>query len=712
MKKALTVFLSLLLLLACVGCSGGGTNQHTVEEDMAAGSENFTGSISVHSASLDDLQNTNEFVAEIQVSGSAKDSRLCLKFVKMSRSGDYKNAAYTDFEKSWQAQGGEFAEFFTREALQDGSGRSYVGKFEAVLFEKTGDDYKCIAKQEFSIEPVPSSYTKKDDFSGIIGSNYVRSSAVNPLHMWIEYDAEEVEKDLFYAKALGINSIRVFLSPDAYRKDKSAFMRNVEHLLSAADENGMTVIVVFFDDCHQSDKELCYDFTPVFSAAKKWNNSPFPEDRKIENYDWFHDYVCDVMNKYKTDKRVLAWDIWNEPWWASLEDGVVNNLGIANEWQQETEDLLKNAYSWAREIGADQPIFGMFKAIGYTDADCRHSYGPPGTTTAYPELDTLPITENTIYTEAGNRVFGTADHSCTSPNEWIYWLEQRRAQGLPTPGVFLAWELVNSMTMMNYASTPNGIDDPPTVSSGLIMSDGSPCYLSEVHTIRNYLYGENMALLYESFESRSLDQWVAERGDWKIEKHEQSALEPLARYGVIDLVAQNTEEQSVLYSKKDGMSDYYIESTVKIKNFNAKGAGLLLRYDGAGNGYLVRLTINDVSVCKLSGGKLTVLDSVEFGIDDKLWTGWRNLLRVSICGNEIKVYLNPYSFDADVKDPSKKNPSSTREPILTVKDDTYASGRVGFYAHGAMAQFDDFIVMDYELAQREVFGRVYQKGES
>lgn len=160
------------------------------------------------------------------------------------------------------------------------------------------------------------------------------------------------------------------------------------------------------------------------------------------------------------------------------------------------------------------------------------------------------------------------------------------------------------------------------------------------------------------------------------------------------------------------MSDYYIESTVKIKNFNAKGAGLLLRYDGAGNGYLVRLTINDVSVCKLSGGKLTVLDSVEFGIDDKLWTGWRNLLRVSICGNEIKVYLNPYSFDADVKDPSKKNPSSTREPILTVKDDTYASGRVGFYAHGAMAQFDDFIVMDYELAQREVFGRVYQKGES
>ena len=160
------------------------------------------------------------------------------------------------------------------------------------------------------------------------------------------------------------------------------------------------------------------------------------------------------------------------------------------------------------------------------------------------------------------------------------------------------------------------------------------------------------------------------------------------------------------------MSDYYIESTVKIKNFNAKGAGLLLRYDGAGNGYLVRLTINDVSVCKLSGGKLTVLDSVEFGIDDKLWTGWRNLLRVSICGNEIKVYLNPYSFDADVKDPSQKNPSSTREPILTVKDDTYASGRVGFYAHGAMAQFDDFIVMDYELAQREVFGRVYQKGES
>ena len=708
-KKVIAVLCSLLLLLAAAGCSDGG-QKNTVEDDMSEKSENFSGNINIYSAGFDALPYTDEFVAEIQIDGGASSAEFCLKIIKLARSGDYRNAEYTDFERTWKGKSGEFAEFFSRKSLQDKEGRAYVGKFEAVLFEKLGGEYKYVAKKEFSIEPVASSYTKKDDFSGIVGSNYVRSSAVNPLQMWLEYDAEEVEKDLFYARALGVNCIRVFLSPDAYLTGKEAFMRNIEHLLSAADKNGMSVIIVFFDDCHQTDKELCYDFTPLFSAARKWNNSPFPEDRKVKNYAWFHDYVYDVMERYRSDERVLAWDIWNEPWWASLEDGTVNNLGIANCWQQETEDLLKNAYSWAREVRAVQPIFGMFKAIGYSDADCRHSYGPPGTTTAYPELDTKPISENTIYTEAGNRVYGTADHSCTSPNEWIYWLEQRKAQGLAVPGVFLAWELVNSMTMMNYASTPNGIDDPPTVSSGLIMSDGSPCYLSEVHTIRNYLYGENMALLYDCFESGSLEQWERESGVWQIEKHEQSALETLPRYGVVDLTVQNTDEEAILYSKKSGLTDYYIESTVKIKNFNAEGAGLLLRYDGASNGYLVKLTIDAVTVCKMTDGALSVLGIAKFGTDDKLWTGWRNLLRISVCGDEIKVYLNPYSFDADVKNPSQKNPASTRTPVITVKDDTYASGRVGFYAHKAMAQFDDFIVMDHALAEREVFGRIYQKG--
>jgi len=47
----------------------------------------------------------------------------------------------------------------------------------------------------------------------LVGSNYVPKSAINQLEMWQEatFDPDEIDKELSWAEAMGMNTMRVFL---------------------------------------------------------------------------------------------------------------------------------------------------------------------------------------------------------------------------------------------------------------------------------------------------------------------------------------------------------------------------------------------------------------------------------------------------------------------------------------------------------------------
>src|SRR5256714_646970 len=59
----------------------------------------------------------------------------------------------------------------------------------------------------------------------LVGSNYVPKSAINQLEMWQEatVDPVEIDKELSWAEAMGMNTMRVFLHDLLWQQDAGGF---------------------------------------------------------------------------------------------------------------------------------------------------------------------------------------------------------------------------------------------------------------------------------------------------------------------------------------------------------------------------------------------------------------------------------------------------------------------------------------------------------
>lgn len=91
----------------------------------------------------------------------------------------------------------------------------------------------------------------------IVGFNYVTSNAVNSTEMWQEesFSPNLIRKELMAAAELGYNSCRIFLQYILWKSEKRTFLKNFEIFLHIANECGLTVMPVLFDDCAFSHKE-------------------------------------------------------------------------------------------------------------------------------------------------------------------------------------------------------------------------------------------------------------------------------------------------------------------------------------------------------------------------------------------------------------------------------------------------------------------------
>src|SRR5207247_919908 len=61
----------------------------------------------------------------------------------------------------------------------------------------------------------------------LIGSNYVPRSAINQLEMWQEasFDPEQIDRELGWAEAMGMNTMRVFLHDLPWQQDAVGFRK-------------------------------------------------------------------------------------------------------------------------------------------------------------------------------------------------------------------------------------------------------------------------------------------------------------------------------------------------------------------------------------------------------------------------------------------------------------------------------------------------------
>ncbi|PWV45221.1 glycoside hydrolase family 2 TIM barrel-domain containing protein [Chitinophaga sp. S165] len=178
------------------------------------------------------------------------------------------------------------------------------------------------------------------------GSNFIPSYAINQLEMWQPetFDTAAINRELKYAASIGLNSMRVFLHHAAWQQDPEGFKQRVSTYLDVASRNGISTTFVLFDDC----------WNKTYTTGKQ------PEPKTgIHNSGWLQDpgiiresspaltdtlerYVKDVLTTFRKDKRILLWDLYNEP----------GNSGYGNK----SMDLLTKTFSWARQVKTIQPV--------------------------------------------------------------------------------------------------------------------------------------------------------------------------------------------------------------------------------------------------------------------------------------------------------------------------------------------------------------------
>jgi hypothetical protein len=190
-----------------------------------------------------------------------------------------------------------------------------------------------------------------------VGVNYIPASAINQVEMWNAetFDPVVIDTELGWAQAIGMNAVRVFLHEIPWLKDPAGCAKRINTFLRIADKHKIKVIFVLFDSV--------------------W--SPFPEPgiqrdvrQGVHNSGWVQDpgaaalvdeqhwprylqYVEDVIHEFINDKRVLAWDLWNEP--DNMNDGSYRASEPKNKLELVAR-MLPQVFKYARAALPSQPL--------------------------------------------------------------------------------------------------------------------------------------------------------------------------------------------------------------------------------------------------------------------------------------------------------------------------------------------------------------------
>lgn len=206
----------------------------------------------------------------------------------------------------------------------------------------------------WSVEQAQAWYAKQP---WLIGCNFIPSSAINQLEMWQAetFDLETIEREAAWAQAIGFNAMRVFLHHLLWAHDRDGLSARIDRFLAVLASHQIRPMFVLFDGVWDPFPKLGPQPAPrphVHNSG--WLQSPGNEvlaDRS--RHDEMADYVTSLIARFRTDERVLAWDLFNEP----------DNPNAGSYGQHEPQDkaqlaaeLLRKAYAWAREATPLQPV--------------------------------------------------------------------------------------------------------------------------------------------------------------------------------------------------------------------------------------------------------------------------------------------------------------------------------------------------------------------
>lgn len=179
-----------------------------------------------------------------------------------------------------------------------------------------------------------------------IGANFTPSTAINQIEFWQEdsFDPETIDRELRWASEIGFNTMRVYLHYLVWARDPRGYKERIGQFLQIADQHGMRIMFVHFDDCWNDEPNLGKQPEPKFGVHNSgW--AQCPGGSRVDDETLFpvlEAYTKDIISNFADDDRVLMWDLYNEP----------GNFDIL----ERSLPLLRNVIQWAREANPRQPI--------------------------------------------------------------------------------------------------------------------------------------------------------------------------------------------------------------------------------------------------------------------------------------------------------------------------------------------------------------------
>ena len=226
----------------------------------------------------------------------------------------------------------------------------------------------------------------------LVGCNFTPSTAINQLEMWQAetWDPKTIDRELGWAHDLGFTSVRVFLHDLVWRNDRDGLLRRMEQFLAVAQKHQVGVMFVLFDSVWDPFPKAGRQREPYPHRHNSgWVQSPGQEILKDPaRQEDLRDYVQDVIGHFREDRRIQAWDLFNEP------DNPVpqyQDVELKNKADVALQ-LLKNTFIWARAVNPSQPLTSGVWVGNWADAaklspteQCQlgesdiitfHNYGP------------------------------------------------------------------------------------------------------------------------------------------------------------------------------------------------------------------------------------------------------------------------------------------------------------------------------------------------
>ncbi len=329
-------------------------------------------------------------------------------------------------------------------------------------------------------------------FPYLAGGNYLPSTAINQLEMWQPetFDPATIERELGWARAVGFNVMRVFLHNLPWRDDPQGYLKRIETFLAIAEKHQIRIMPVFFDSCWDPFPRSGTQRAPrphVHNSG--WVQSPGQE--LLMNgraHGELESYVKAVLTHFKDDKRIVAWDLFNEPnnpnknSYGSVETAYKADYGLI---------LLKEVFTWARAVNPSQPLTaapwegdwapGKLSAINahmfnHSDVISFHCYDP---------LDAMRQ-RIALLESYGRPILCTEFMARPAGSRYETHVPLMKEKGVAA----IAWGFIAGKSQTNYpwdSWQKTYTAEPPEWFHDLLHADGRPYRQPEVDFLRKVL---------------------------------------------------------------------------------------------------------------------------------------------------------------------------------------------------------------------------------